>query len=130
MAVLGALGAFLLGPTVGKILFDDFTMGAAGLGLLAAGSGMFIIALTLAQALMALGGHRMTAIAWGSGLVVCVALMAVIGGLEARVDIGFLAGSAATAAVMFLGVMRLRGRMESVGVEGLVTAIEEQPIEL
>ena len=130
VAVLGAVGAFLLGPTVGRILFEDFTMGAAGLGLLAAGSGVFIIALTLAQALMALGGHRMTAIAWGSGLVVCVALMAVISGLEARVDFGFLVGSAVTAAVMFLGVVRLRNRMGTTGLEGLVTAIEEQPIEL
>lgn len=130
VAVLGAIGAFLLGPTVGKILFKDFTMGAAGLGLLAAGSGMFIIALTLAQALMALGGHRTTAVAWGVGVAVCVALMAVISGLEARVDIGFLVGSAATVVVMFVGVSRRRNLMEAVGLEGLVTAIEEQPIEL
>ena len=130
VAVLGAAGAFVLGPTVGKILFKDFTMGAEGLGLLAAGSGVFIIALTLAQALMALGGHRLTAVAWGVGAVVCIALMAVIPDLELRVDIGFLVGSAVTAAVMFIGVARRRAQMESTGIEGLVTALEQEPIEI
>jgi len=130
VAVVGAVGAFVLGPTVGKILFNDFTMGAEGLGLLAAGSGMFIIALTLAQALMALGGHRMTAIAWGVGAAVCVALMAVISDLELRVDIGFLVGSAVTAVVMFIGVSRRREQMETTGIGGLVTALEQEPIEI
>lgn len=130
VAVIGAAGAFVLGPTVGKILFKDFTMGAEGLGLLAAGSGVFIIALTLAQALMALGGHRMTAIAWGVGAAVCVVLMAVISDLELRVDIGFLVGSAVTAVVMFIGVSRRREQMETTGIGGLVTALEQEPIEI
>jgi O-antigen/teichoic acid export membrane protein len=130
VAVLGTLGAFLLGPTVGKILFNDFTMGAGGLGLLAAGSGVFIIALTLAQALMALGGHHLVAIAWGIGVAVCVALMAVISGLEARVDSGFLVGSAAATVVMFIGVVRMRSRMVGADVADLVEAIEHEPLEI
>ena len=52
----GAVGAFVIGPWIGEILFNDFSLGAVGLGLLAAGSGAFIVALTLAQALIALGG--------------------------------------------------------------------------
>ena len=130
VAVIGTAGAFVLGPTVGKILFKDFTMDAGGLGLLAAGSGVFIIALTLAQALMALGGHHLVAIAWGVGVAVCVALMAVISGLEARVDIGFLMGSVATTVVMAIGVVRQRGRMVDAGVSGLVEAIEHEPLEI
>lgn len=130
VAVVGTIGAFLLGPTVGRILFKDFTMGATGLALLAAGSGMFIIALTLAQALMALGGHRLTAVAWGAGVIVCGALMAVISGLEARVDIGFLVGSAASALVMFLAVARFRDRMAQATVGDLVDGIEHEPIEI
>jgi len=130
VAVAGTIGAFVLGPTVGKILFKDFTMGAGGLGLLAAGSGVFIIALTLAQAVMALGGHHFVAIAWGIGVAVCVGLMAVISGLEARVDIGFLVGSAATTVVMFAGVLRIRNRMATTGVSDLVEAIEHEPLEI
>ena len=130
VAILGTIGAFLLGPTVGKILFKDFTMGAAGLGLLAAGSGAFIIALTLAQALMALGGHRLTAIAWGVGAAVCVVLMVLIPGLEARVDTGFLVGSAAAAIVMYVGVALRRRQMGLTSVGELVQAIEHEPIEI
>jgi len=130
IAVLGTVGAFVLGPTIGKILFKDFSMSANGLGLLAAGSGVFIIALTLAQALMALGGHRMTAIAWSLGLVVAIACMSTIQSLELRVDLGFLVGSLLTTIVMFVAVVRRRSRMDDLGVGVLVEAIEHEPIEI
>ena len=130
IAILGTVGAFVLGPTVGKILFKDFTMSANGLALLAAGSGVFIIALTLAQALMALGGHRMTAIAWSLGLLTAIGCMALIGGLEARVDFGFLAGSVLVTVVMFVAVLRRRSQMDDVGVDALVEAIEHEPIDI
>jgi len=130
IAILGTVGAFVLGPTVGKILFKDFTMSANGLALLAAGSGVFIIALTLAQALMALGGHRMTAIAWCLGLLTAIGCMALIGGLEARVDFGFLIGSALVTVVMFVAVLRRRSQMDDVGVGALVEAIEHEPIDI
>ncbi len=130
IAIAGTVGAFILGPTVGKILFKDFTMSANGLALLAAGSGVFIIALTLAQALMALGGHRTTAIAWSLGLIVAIACMALIHDLELRVDLGFLLGSSLTTVVMFVAVLRRRSRMDDIGVGALVEAIEHEPIEI
>jgi O-antigen/teichoic acid export membrane protein len=130
IAIAGTVGAFVLGPTVGKILFKDFTMGASGLALLAAGSGVFIIALTLAQALMALGGHRTTAIAWGLGLVVAIICMSLIQGLELRVDLGFLLGGLLATAVMFPALLRRRSRMDDLGVGALVEAIEHEPIEI
>ena len=130
IAIAGTIGAFLLGPTVGKILFKDFTMSAGGLALLAAGSGVFIVALTLAQALMALGGHRTTAIAWGLGLVVAFVCMSLIQGLELRVDLGFLLGGLLVTAVMFPALLRRRSRMADFGVGALVEAIEHEPIEI
>jgi O-antigen/teichoic acid export membrane protein len=130
IAIAGTVGAFVLGPTVGKILFNDFTMGASGLALLAAGSGVFIVALTLAQALMALGGHRTTAIAWGLGLIVAIICMSLIHGLELRVDLGFLLGGVLAVAVMFPAVVRRRSRMDDLGVGALVEAIEHEPIEI
>jgi O-antigen/teichoic acid export membrane protein len=130
IAIAGTVGAFALGPTVGKILFNDFTMSASGLALLAAGSGVFIIALTLAQALMALGGHRTTAIAWGLGLIVAIVCMSLIQGLELRVDLGFLLGGLLATAVMFPAVLRRRSRMDDLGVGALVDAIEHEQIEI
>ena len=130
IAIIGTVGAFVLGPAVGKILFNDFTMSASGLALLAAGSGVFIIALTLAQALMALGGHRTTAIAWGLGLLVAILCMCLIHGLELRVDLGFLLGGLLATSVMFPALLRRRSRMDDLGVGALVEAIEHEPIEI
>ena len=64
------IGGYVLGPTAGEILFGDkFTLGARDLALLAAGSGLFILALTLAQALIAVMGHARATWAWVAGNV-------------------------------------------------------------
>ena len=130
IGVAGALGAFVIGPWIGNILFKDFSLGAVGLGLLAAGSGAFIVALTMAQALIALGGHRFMSAAWGVGLIGCVAGMAVIPGLERRVEIGFLVGATLAAIAMGLALWSRIGRADGMGVEPLIEAIEHEPIEI
>ena len=62
-----------IGPFAGKILFGHkFNLGNADVALLAAGSGLFILALTLSQALIALSGHRQAMVAWVVGLVAFV----------------------------------------------------------
>jgi O-antigen/teichoic acid export membrane protein len=130
IAVLGAIAAFTVGPFVGGILFNDFSLGAVGLGLLAAGSGAFIVAMTLAQALMALGGHKIMAGAWALGLAVCLGVIAVIPDLELRVEVGFIAGSVVAAIAMGLATWSRMGLAEGLGIEPLVEAIEHEPIEI
>jgi len=130
IAVLGTVGAFILGPTVGKILFKDFTMSAGNLALLAAGSGVFIIALTLAQALMALGAPRTTAMAWALGFAACVATMALVDGLELRVDLGLIIGSAVSALWMAVALARRQSQIDAADIGALVDAIEHEPIEI
>jgi O-antigen/teichoic acid export membrane protein len=130
IGVLGAFGSLIAGPFVGKILFKDFTMSASGLALLAAGSGVFIIALTLAQALIALGGLKMSASAWAVGVVIAMAIMSLDLGLELRVDLGFLFGSLASTVLIGIGLFRRQALMKTVGIEGLIEAIEQEPIEI
>ncbi len=130
IGLAGAVGAFVLGPWVGEILFNDFSLGAVGLGLLAAGSGAFIVALTLAQALIALGGHRLMSASWGVGFVGCVIGIAVIPGLERRVELGFLLGATLAAVAMAFALWSRIGRAEGMGVEPLIEAIEHEPIEI
>jgi O-antigen/teichoic acid export membrane protein len=130
IALLGTAGAYLAGPTVGGILFSDFTMSAGALALLAAGSGVFIIALTIAQALVALGDHRITAIAWTFGLVGSVIVMATVSGLELRVDLGFLVGSTISGIVMGAVLLIKQKSMESTEIGALVDVLEHEPIEL
>jgi O-antigen/teichoic acid export membrane protein len=133
IAVFGTIAAFLIGVPVGKILFPPFTIDSLDLGLLAAGSGMFIIALTVAQALLALKGHAPAALAWLLGVLAFVAVTAIAApftGLEMQVELGFLSGAAVSTLVMALA---LRSRMKH-GVpesaESLITQIETEPLEI
>jgi len=132
IGVIGVIGAVTLGPWVGGILFGDkFTLGSRNLALLAAGSGLFILALTLAQALIALLGHSRAAIAWGVGVATFVGVTAVAGNdLFLRVELGFIAGAAAATVLMglFLG-QRMRAGVEG-SVADLMELIEHEPLEL
>jgi O-antigen/teichoic acid export membrane protein len=130
IAVLGTVGAFAIGPQVGKILFKDFNISHVDLGLLAAGSCAFIVALTVAQALLALKGHRLAAVAWLLGVAAFVAVAAPIPELELRVELGFLAGALVSTLVMALS---LRSRMRegaTTDVASLISAIEREPLEI
>jgi O-antigen/teichoic acid export membrane protein len=133
IGVLGVIGAVTLGSTVGQILFGEkFTLDNIDLGLLAAGSGLFILALTLAQALIALMGHARAMIAWIAGIVFFVGVTAATGpDLFRRVELGFIAGSGAAAAVMALMLyQRLRAGIPEGGLASLVEQIEHEPLEI
>ena len=130
IAALGTAAAFVVGVPVGKILFPPFDIGAVDLGLLVAGNGVFIIALTVAQALIALHGHRAAAVAWGIGVVVFVAFAAVIAEIDVRVEIGFLAGTLATTAVMSWALANRMRRGVNEGIDSLISRIEHEPLEL
>jgi len=132
IAVLGTVAAFTIGPVAGKLLFgaDKFTIGNGDLGLLAAGSGAYIIALTLAQALIALSGHARATVAWLVGVAVFVGVAASGSDLFLRVELGFLTGSVASTAMMAV-MLRRRVREdvpESIGP--LIEAIGHEPLEL
>ncbi|MGZ4676448.1 MAG: hypothetical protein ACXVJ7_13300 [Acidimicrobiia bacterium] len=130
IAAIGTGAAFAVGVPIGKILFPPFDIGAVDLGLLVAGNGVFIIALTIAQALIALHGHKAAAVAWGVGVVVFVAFAAVIPELDLRVEIGFLAGTVATAIVMGWALVQRMRRGVDEGIGSLISRIEHEPLEL
>ncbi len=136
VGVVGIVAGATLGPWAGELLFGGkFNLSAQDLALLCAGSAAFILALTLAQALIALLGHGLTLIAWTVGLVLCVAVMATgssatTSDLFLRVEVGYLAGCCAAAAMMggFL-LHRMRTRSpESLSL--LIEAIEHEPLEI
>jgi O-antigen/teichoic acid export membrane protein len=132
IGALGVVAGATVGPIAGEILFGEkFHLDNRDLALLAAGSALFILALTLAQALIALRGHGRALVAWCIGLVLCVGVT--IGSTDdlfLRVELGFLAGCAGAAAAMAaLLVTRMRAESaESLGL--LVDAIEHEPLEI
>jgi O-antigen/teichoic acid export membrane protein len=133
IGLIGVVAAATLGPFVGKILFGSkFTLGNADLALLAAGSGLFILALTLAQALIALMGHSRALIAWAVGIVAFVVVTALTGpDLFLRVEIGSIAGAGASAAMMALMLIpRMREGIGADSLTELVQQIEHEPLEI
>ena len=119
LGVIGVVAAGTIGPTVGEILFgeDKWILGNRDLALLAAGSGFFILALTLAQGLIALRGYAGAACAWLAGIVAFAAITAAGNDLFLRVELGFVAGAAVATLVMgVLLMLRIRRRRHATTV--------------
>ncbi|MEO6469016.1 MAG: hypothetical protein ABIP21_07945 [Acidimicrobiia bacterium] len=130
IAALGTVGAFAVGVPIGKKLFEPFNVTAVNLGLLVAGNGVFIIALTIAQALIALHGHKEAAVAWGVGVVAFLIGASVMSDLALRVEIGFLAGSVVTMLVMAWALLRRMRSGVTEGIGSLIAQIEHEPLDL
>jgi len=133
VGVLGVIGGYVLGPTAGEILFGNkFKLDATDLALLAAGSGLFILALTLAQALIALMGHSRATYAWIAGNVAFwIVAVASAHDLFLRVELGFVAGCAISAACMWLFVhLRIRHGIPDDALAELVEQIEHEQLEI
>jgi O-antigen/teichoic acid export membrane protein len=133
---IGVLGVVLggsAGPFAGKILFGHkFNLGHADVALLAAGSGLFILALTLSQALIALSGHRQSMTAWMTGLVAFVVTTAwATHALFLRVELGSIAGAGVSAAAMgWFFVQRMSRGVSAGSLASLVEQIEYGPLEI
>jgi O-antigen/teichoic acid export membrane protein len=133
IGVVGVVAGGSVGPFAGRILFGHkFNLGHADVALLAAGSGLFILALTLSQALIALSGHRQAMTAWFTGLVAfLLATEFSSRALFLRVEIGSIAGAGVSAAAMaWFFTRRLSRGVEAGSLASLVEQIEYGPLEI
>jgi O-antigen/teichoic acid export membrane protein len=105
IGVLGTVGGWALGPLFVKILFDA-DLGHRDMGLLAAGTAFFIIAMSLAQALIAVERPGRMAAGWAAGLVMFAVVVSLGQDLLLRVEVAALAGSAVAAAAMAVALGR------------------------
>jgi len=132
IGVLATVTAFAIGPFVVTTMFGaDFRLSHTDLGYLAAASAVYMLALALAQALIALKNYPRVVVGWAVGLVVFVIVTALSHDLLPRVEQGFLAGSVASAIAMAWAVHRLlaAGLARSHEVEELLEASHQLPIE-
>jgi O-antigen/teichoic acid export membrane protein len=133
VGLAGVIGGGTLGEKAGEILFgEDFTLSSGDLALLTTGSALFILALTLAQALIALMGHARATWAWVAGNVAFWAVTLLSSDdLFLRVELGFVAGSAVSAAAMALMLrIQLREGIPEGTMEQFVEQIEHEPLEI
>jgi O-antigen/teichoic acid export membrane protein len=110
VGVLGTIGAFVIGPWVLELVYEG-GIDRRTLTLLAFASALYMLALAIAQAVIALQGHKYVAIGWLSAMVSFLVFTAFSSNdLFLRVELGLVAGS--TAALMVFSYA-LRARMQA-----------------
>jgi O-antigen/teichoic acid export membrane protein len=110
IGAIGVLGAFVVGPKALELMFQA-EASRRTLTLLALGSAVYMVALAVAQAVIALHGHARVALGWTSAMAMFV-LVTLFSSrdLLLRVELGLVAGSLTAAAVFALA---LRQRLRS-----------------
>lgn len=109
LGVVAIVVAAAIGPTVVGALFGtEEVLAARDFALLAAFSGLFMVALTLGQGLVAMNDHARVAAGAVLGALLFVAVVSVGGSLYTRVELALLAGAATmvvwNGAFLWLGV--------------------------
>ena len=100
LTVLAAAVGALAGPPVVALVFGDrYQAPAADVAVLAAGSVVHLALLVAAQAVVAAGRHRDSALAWGVGLAVAAVVWLVVPDATAAAAWAFTGGSVAGLAV-------------------------------
>jgi hypothetical protein len=125
---VGVVGAATGGPTLVAIFFDP--VGRRTLTLLALGSGLYMIALAIAQAVIALRGHALVAFGWAAGMGAFLLTMGVASDdLLLRVELGLVVGPAA-AIVVFASALRQRlAAGATADADSVFEAIIDVPVE-
>jgi O-antigen/teichoic acid export membrane protein len=127
VGVVGTLGALVLGPLAIDIVYGAELTGRT-LAMLALGSACYMVALSLAQAVIALKGHAYVAFGWIVGVVAFfLGVWLSSDDLFRRVEIGLLVSSAA-AMVTFAIVLRQRLRAGiQPDADSMLDAISDMP---
>ena len=129
VGVVGTAGAFFLGPLVIE-RFYNATLSRNTMAMLALGSACYMIALALAQAVIALRGHALVALGWAFGAVTFVVVTWISSNeLFRRVELGLVASSFAALCAFGLA---LRAKLRSGQVpsgQSLMEAITDMPLE-
>jgi O-antigen/teichoic acid export membrane protein len=95
VGVVGSIGALAIGPFVLEKVYNAELDGVT-LAILAAGSACYMVALALAQAVIALRGHSLVALGWVIGAIaLAVGVWLSSDDVFRRVEIGVLASSIA-----------------------------------
>ena len=129
VGVVGIVGSYLIGPFVIEKMYEA-TLSNRTMAMLALGSALYMAALAMAQAVIALKGHALVALGWGVGMATFVVVTWVSSDdLFRRIEYGLVASSFA-AMVSF--AVSLRARLRA-GVtpshQSVMEAIIDMPFE-
>jgi hypothetical protein len=127
--VLGTIGAFALGPWVLELVYEG-GIDRRTMTLLAFASALYMLALAIAQAVIALNGHARVAVGWFAGFVT-FAIVAWLSSndLYLRVELALVASSLVSLAIF---VVSLKQKMSGDAVfddASIIDALAERPLE-
>ena len=130
LCTTGVVAATLVGPWAGQKLFaSKWNLHNRDMFLLTLAATAFILALTLAQGLIALKAYKESAFGWIVGIVAFVVAVALGHDLILRNELGFLAGGVSAALVM-AAFLFPRMRRGGATLEDLVQVVEHEPLEI
>ncbi len=131
VGLVGTAGAYVLGPwVVRKFMNADAHLSSRTMVMLAFGSAMYMLALGLAQALIALRGHALVAVGWGAGMIALVlGIWLSSDDLYRRIEIGLVLSSIAALAVFAVSLRWLLGTGREPTSDELMEAAVTLPLE-
>jgi len=130
LCTTGVVAATLVGPWFGQKLFTSkWDLGHRDMFLLTLAATAFILALTMAQGLIALKGYKENAFAWIGGIAAFVVVVSLGSDLILRNELAFLAGGVVAALAMAL-LLFPRMRRGGATLEDLVQVVEHETLEI
>lgn len=129
VAVVGVVGAYVIGPFVIEKFYDSELDGST-LATLAVSSAIYMFALALAQALIALRGHALVALGWGTAGITFLVVTALFDGeLFARIEVGLVSSSTAALLVFLVALRHRLNNGVTPDSESLLQALTDTPLE-
>jgi len=129
VAVLGTVGSFLVGPQVLDLVYDG-GLDRRTLALLTLASSLYMIALGLAQAVIALQGHKFVAIGWLTAMVSFIIVTIVSSNdIFLRVELGLVAGSVGACVVFILAYRSRINANARPDLDSMIDGVLDHPLE-
>ena len=129
VGVLGVVGAYLVGPQVLEFVYEG-GIDRRTLTMLAFASALYMIAVAIAQAVIALHGHALVAIGWIAGFVTYLVLVVWSSDdLYLRVELALVGSSIASLLVFGLAIRAKLQRDVVADFGSAIEAFAERPLE-
>jgi O-antigen/teichoic acid export membrane protein len=129
VGVVGCLGALAIGPFVLETVYDAELDGVT-LAILAAGSACYMLALALAQAVIALKGHSLVALGWVTGAIaLALGVWLSSDDVFRRIEIGVLVSSLAAMTFFAIALRYKLASGDRPDDESVIEAFTDMPLE-
>lgn len=129
VGVIGTVGAYAVGPYVIRKMYDA-ELQSRTLAMLALSSALYMLALALAQAVIALRGHALVGAGWGLGMITFVLVTWLSADqLFRRIEFGLIASSAASLCAFAVALKRQLRKGVEPDHGSMMDAIIDMPFE-